>query len=62
MGESFRPVLSSSVIHAGLKVLNLGMAFILAMIESLAVKAQNLMLVAHHCFCFRVSLFQSSRI
>jgi hypothetical protein len=53
IGVSFWPVFSSSAIRV---ILNPGAAFVLAMVESFAVEAQVLMLVACHCLCFCVSL------
>ncbi len=52
----FLLIFSSSAICAELVVLDPGAAFILSVIESLAVEAQILMLVTPHCLCFCVSL------
>jgi hypothetical protein len=59
-GISFWPIFSSSANRAGLVVLDPGAAFILSVIELLAVEAQILVFVTRHCFCFRVSLVSLS--
>jgi hypothetical protein len=59
-GISFWPIFSSSANHAGLVVLDPGAAFILSVIESLAVEAQILVFATRHCLCFCVSLVSLS--
>jgi hypothetical protein len=54
IGVSFQPVLSSSAIYAGLVILDLGATFVLAVVESLTLEAQILLLVGRHCLCFSV--------